>query len=285
VTDFPAGFGSDSKWQEDFQITRRWAEDGIIGADVMSTTDADAQFKAGAGGAVVQTINNFGAVEALLKQNNEGAELEIYVNDPAIREKKDGYAKTDFKAWNFLCIPKTAPAAKRDKAMRFMNWLFEDRANHDLFQYGIKGKNWEEAKDAGGAAINNTVSTVGMEAYSFPAYELTWNSDFIRVQAASDPKVQEYTEYMYDVGRYVAIPYAEFTFDPQRTAALATAVNNATLGNGITLAQSYYLGQYANPVAAWNDVLAGRYANASLQAALKTIQEEVIYQLQAYLDR
>ena len=285
LKDFPAGFNQiDSKWQEDYEITRKWQRDGIISADVMSVTDADSQFEAGTGGTVVQSINNFSAVEARLKKNNPGAELEIYVNDPAIREKRENYAQTDYKAWNYLCIPKTVSESKVKSIMKFFDWLFASEENHDLFQYGIKGVHWDEAKDENGNAIKGTVDTMGYESYTFPAYELTWNTNYIRVQSASDPKVKEYMEYMYDEDRYVEILYSEFTFDPQRTTELANAVNNASLGNAISAARKYQLGQVNDPVNLWNSELQARYNDSSLQTAMKTIQKEIMTQLQEYID-
>ena len=285
LKDFPAGFNQvDSKWQEDYEITRKWQKDGIISADVMSVTDADSQFEAGTGAAVVQSINNFSAVEARLKKNNPGAELEIYVNDPAIREKRENYAQTDFKAWNYLCVPKTVSQEKLDNIMKFFDWLFASEENHDLFQYGIKGVHWDVAKDANGNEIKGTVDTMGYESYTFPAYELTWNSNYIRVQTASDPKVQEYMEYMFDMDRYVEILYSEFTFDSQRTSDLASAVNNASLATAISKARSYQLGQINDPVSSWNAELTSRYEDVALQTAMKTIQNEIKTQLQQYID-
>lgn len=285
LNEFPSGFnGIDSKWQEDYEITRRWKENGIISASVMSTTDSEAKFIAGMGGTVVQSIGNFSAVEARLKAQFPNAELEIYVNDPAIRDKRDNYAQTDYKAWNYLCVPKTVSKNKLDGIMKFMNWLFESQENHDLFQYGIKGKHWDVAKDENGKEIEGTVNTLGFESYTFPAYELTWNSNYIRVQSASDPKVMEYMRYMYDMDRYVEILYSEFRFDPQKTDALANAVNNATLGTAITTANAYQLGQVANPVSAWNAELSNRYNNTGLQSAMKIIQQEIKTQLQEYID-
>lgn len=282
---FPDGFnGTDAKWQEDYAITRRWKENGIISASVMGTTDASAQFEAGMGGAIVQSISNFSSVESRLKAEFPNAELEIYVNDPAIRDKREKYAQTDFKAWNYLCVPSTVSKKKLDGIMSFMNWLFESQENHDLFQYGIKGKHWDVAKDENGQEIAGTVNTVGYQSYTFPAYELTWNPSYIRVQSASDPKVMEYMRYMYDMDRYVEILYSEFRFDPQRTDSLANAVNNATLASAITKANGYQLGQVENPIPSWNAELANRYKNNSLQNAMKTIQEEIKKQLQDYID-
>ena len=285
MNSFPAGFNTtDTTWQSNFTLARRWAQDGIIDSDVLSTTDSDAQFKAGQGGCVVQSINNFSTVEAALQASTPGAELEIYVNDYAIRNKLSGYAQTDYKAWNYLCIPTAVGEAKRDMALKFMNWLFSSEENHDLFQYGIEGKHWEVAKDANGQEIEGTYTTQGMESYTFPAYELTWNQNFIRVNSASDPKVMEYMNYMYDSSRYVGILYSGFTFDHTATSQLTTALSNADLSNAKSEAVSYYLGQIEDPVTSWNSKLQARYSNTSLQSAVKVIKDSLMEQLQNCID-
>ncbi len=283
---YPSGFNTyDNKWQEDYLFARKWAEDGIIDPDVLSVSDSDARFKAGTGACVVQTINNFDTVEAAVKsQNGESAQLEIFVNEKALREKRMGYARTDFKAWNFLCVPKTVTSAKLEKCLTFMNWIFSSRENHDLFQYGIKGKHWDEAKDAGGNPIENTIVKSLTNSYAFPAYLLTWNPNFIRVSESSDPKVREYMEYMYDKNRYVEIPYSGFSFNLNRTPELTSALSNADIGANKSKEKSYLLGQNSDPITKWNAELSSRYSNTALQTALTTIKNEVIKQLQDYID-
>lgn len=154
-----------------------------------------------------------------------------------------------------------------------------------MFQYGIKGKHWKEVTDESGNAIEGTVETTGMESYTFPAYELTWNPKYIRVVRASDPKVMEYMKYMYDSSRYVGIIYSEFTFDHTATDALTTALSNADIANAKTEARSWYLGQVSDPVSSWQAKLTGRYENASLQSAIKVIKDELIRQLQDFIDK
>jgi len=88
ISEFPAGFNTgDDLWQENYLIARRWAEDAIISPNVLTTNDSDAQFRAGNGGAVVQSIGQFASVEQALKTNNANAELEIFVHNIALREK------------------------------------------------------------------------------------------------------------------------------------------------------------------------------------------------------
>ncbi|MDR2822675.1 MAG: hypothetical protein LBV58_03900 [Acholeplasmatales bacterium] len=285
INSYPAGFTTgDNRWQEQFQIASRWAKDEIIAKDVMSTTVSNANFLAGLGGSIVQTINNFSSYEAQLVAKNPGAELEIYVNNPVLREKRLGYQQTDFKAWNFLSIPKTVSLNKVKKIMKFFDWLFLTEENHDLFQYGIRGVNWDESKDSNNNYVPGTISNLGFSTYTFPAFELTWNPNFIRVQMASDPKVMEYSTFMYDITRYVRILYSEFTFDPNRTTLLSNAINNAELASNLTHRTAYFLGQVNNPITSWSNELSTRYSNNSLQEALRIIQEELILQLQTYID-
>lgn len=285
LSSFPAGFNAeDTSWTSNFTLARTWAEDGIIEKDVLQRNDSDAQFKAGKGGCVVQTINNFSSVESALKTANKEAELEIFVNNYTIRNKLKGYDQTDYKAWNFLCVPAAVGKDRCDMAMKFLNWIFESEEHHDLFQYGIKGTHWEVAKDASGKEIEGTVSTTGMASYTFPAYELTWNPNFIRVSSASDPKVMDYMKYMYDSSRYVGILYSEFTFDHTATTALTSALSNAGFSKAKTDARPYYLGQINDPVASWNALLKSRYQDASLQSAVKVVKDELIRQLQAFID-
>lgn len=285
MSSFPAGFNAEgTEWQDSYTIAKRWADDGIIDADVLQETGSDARFRAGEGGCVLQTINNFSAVESSLQASTPGAELEIYVADYASRNKLNGYAQTDFKAWNFLCVPVAVGDAKRDMVLEFMNWIFSSRENHDLFQYGIRGTHWDVAKDAEGNEIEGTVTRNGYEAYAFNAYLLTWNPNFIRVNNASDPKVIEYMEYMYDPDRYVGILYSEFTFDSTANDALTTALSNADISNAHDQAIPYYLGQVDDPITNWNALKQRFYNNTSMQSAVSTIKNEVMTQLQNYID-
>lgn len=285
LSEFPAGFNTgDDSWQTKYLIAKRWADDEIISKDVLTTNDSDAQFRAGNGGVVVQSIGQFASVEQALKQNVPGAELEIFVHNRALREKKTGYAQTDYKAWNFLSIPKTVSEAKKEKIMKFFDWLFKEEENHDLFQYGIKGKHWDEAKDEQGNAIPGTVTTVGKETYTFTPYVLTWNPNYIRVKYESDPKVLEYSQYMYDINRYTGILYSGFQFNTLATPQLSNALNNPIFASSMTATTRYYLGQIDNPVASWNNELNSRYSDNALQSDLIIIQQAIMEQLQAYID-
>jgi putative aldouronate transport system substrate-binding protein len=165
-----------------------------------------------------------------------------------------------------------------------MNWLFSSRENHDLFQYGIKGKHWNEAKDDAQNVIANTVQTSDENPYGLPAYLLTWNPTYIRYPYASDPKVFEYSEYLYDVSSYTGRLYPSFQFDHESTEVLKTALANPAFGTYRGQEVDYKLGVVANPVSSWSGILNQRYTNVSLQNSVKVIKAELKKQLQDYLD-
>lgn len=285
LSSFPDGFNSqDNTWQDNYATIRRWQVDGMLG-DVANETESVAKFKNGIAGAVLQSISNFNELENAIKAKDSSAELEIFIHDEKIRSKEAGVQSTDYRAWNYLAIPKSVSANKVPKIMKFFDWLFESRENHDLFQYGIKGVHWDEAKDAGGNYIENTVTTTGMQPYTFTAYLLTWNPTYIRVTYASDPKVMEYSQYMYDINRYTPKLYAGFVFATVgRSQEVATALNNPDISTARSNITAYQLGLVNDPVSKWQGNLTALQNNTSLQNALVVLQQDLKQQLQQYID-
>ncbi len=160
-----------------FEKARDWYQKGYVEKDVLSQKTAYDIFKAGKAASFSKGLDTYSDVVAQTLAYNPDAKIGYFVLSEAIRNKIPGYVATDFKAWNFLAVPVSSPNA--DKVMQFMNWLFEDQKNHDLFQYGIEGKHW--------VAVNDDKykypEEMDMAAnYSFPAYELTWNPTYLRVQ-------------------------------------------------------------------------------------------------------
>ena len=283
---FPAQFQSeDTSWQENYEIVRRWNVAGMMG-DVSNETEAYAKFKLGLAGSVIQSIDNFNEYEAAIKTQDSNAELEIFIHDTDIRNKAEGVQATDYRAWNYLAIPKNVPEAKVEKIMKFFDWLFASREHHDLFQYGIKGINWDEAKDDSGNYIENTVTTLGFEPYTFTAYLLTWNPTYIRLPYASDPKVLEYSSYMYSIERYSPQLYSGFVFSTVgRPSEVTTALNNPDIASAKSDTTAYQLGLVNNPVSSWQGYLDSLRNNTSLQNSLTIIQRDLITQFNEYLEK
>ena len=66
--------------------------------------------------------------------NALGGELGVYVYNENMRNGKS-FVAGPLTAWNFLCVPQQS--TKKDQAMQFLNWLFENRDNHDLFELSL----------------------------------------------------------------------------------------------------------------------------------------------------
>lgn len=277
---YPAPFNTtNTAWQEHVVRAREWYENGWIYSDVLSETDYVTQFLAGQYGSIFRDVNEYSTYLNALKQVDPNAELEIYIPDKNMREKKEGVLSSSFQAWNFLGIPTFSN--DKDLAVLFLDWLFESRENHDLFQYGIEGIHWNKIDNAETGSYQ--ISTEGCEKYAFDAYTLTWNPTYLRMPADWSEKATAYKLYVDNLTTYVKSPYAGFRFD-----ASVDAVKNALLNPDIAAAASqgipYRLGVIENTVANYAAMQQGWYNNETLQADLLTIKNELKRQLQEYVN-
>ena len=60
---------------------------------------------------------------------------------------KPGAIRTDFRANNSVVIP--ASSKNIDRTMKFLDWLYSSKDNHDLFELGIEGEHWIKDGDNG----------------------------------------------------------------------------------------------------------------------------------------
>ncbi|KRE32654.1 ABC transporter substrate-binding protein [Paenibacillus sp. Soil522] len=64
-----------------------------------------------------------------------------------VRDMKPGALRTDFRSVNSVVIPVSSKYA--DRTMKFIDWLFSSKENHDLFELGIEGEHWIKDGDNG----------------------------------------------------------------------------------------------------------------------------------------
>jgi putative aldouronate transport system substrate-binding protein len=91
--------------------------------------------------------------------------------------------------------------------MKFFDWLFSSRDNHDLFEYGIPGKHWQPVGD------NQIKLLDDSKNYNFPGYEFTWNPSMIRLNSDLDDTVKKYFEYSAKPDTYYLSGLRKFQFD------------------------------------------------------------------------
>ncbi len=189
---------------------REWYKKGYLEKDVISQKDPGGFFKAGKFAAVAADTANFLATNNELKAKVPGAEGELVYLVPGIMEGKPQSLLSDFKAWNFATIP--ASSKNADRVMKFFDWLNASQDNHDLFELGIKGKDWEPVGD------NQYKVPDGVDpatVYNFPGYMLTWNPNFIRTNADLPATVVHINEYLGNTNNFVKSPFSEFSLNAE----------------------------------------------------------------------
>lgn len=265
---FPAPYNKNTRTDRAVNKLTKWA--AYTQPD--SQTENDAKTNLFFPGKVAATESNIGnyteydnAVKAL------GGELGVYVYNPLMREGKP-FVSAPLTAWNFLCVPQQS--TKKDQAMKFLDWLFTNSANHDLFELGIEGEDWE-------AVGEDEYRKLDGSTYSFPGFEMTWNPNFIRTNSGLPDDAKAIVKYGNDPDTYIASPIAGFTFDNTATPELQTAFA------AVSVIQTEYqpqimLGLTKDPAAA--QALVDEYYQKAEAAGLETIRQAVQDQLQAFLD-
>lgn len=265
---FPAPYNTNTRTDRAVNKLTKWAQ--YSQPDAQTEDDPKTNlFYAGKVAAIEGNISGYtdyaNAVETL------GGELGVYVYTEGMRNGEP-FVSAPLTAWNFLCVPQQS--TKKDQAMQFINWLFEDAANHDLFELGIEGEDWE-------AVGEDEYRKIEGSNYSFPGYEMTWNPNFIRTNADLPEDAKAITKYGNDPDTYITSPIAGFTFDNTATPELQTAYA------AVSAIQTEYqpqimLGLTKDPAAA--QALVEEYYQKAEAAGLETIRQAVHDQLQAFLD-
>lgn len=265
---FPAPYNTNTRTDRAVNKLTKWAQ--YTQPDAQTEDDVQGNlWNAGKIAAMEGNISGYqnyaDAAEAL------GGEVGVYVYTEGMRNGEP-FVEAPQTAWNFLAVPQQS--TKKDQAMQFINWLFEDSANHDLFELGIEGEDWE-------AVGEDEYRKIDGSNYTFPGYELTWNPNFIRTNADLPDDAKEIVKYGNDPATYLPSPIAGFTFDNTATPELQTAYA------AVSAIQTEYqpqimLGLTRDPAAA--EALVQEYYEKAEAAGLETIRQAVQDQLQAFLD-
>ncbi len=184
-------FGGEDFWKKKVEVSREWNK--YCEKDSLNQADPGALFQIGKAAAYIDTVDAVPKFNAILKTNAPEAELGVYIHEDAARNMEKGVYTATVVASNCLCIP--ASSDKIDRTVSFLNWLFESKENHDLFEYGIEGVHWEAIGDDQYKLPEGVSATTN---YNPNGWNLTWNPNYYRFSA-------DYTEY--------ALAYAQFSTD------------------------------------------------------------------------
>lgn len=238
--------------------------------DVLNQQDQEGVFQSGAGGAYIGTLDDYEKVDQLLNSQVESAELGVYIISEDIRERRDAAIVSNYRANNYVCIP--ASSRHVEETVRFLDWLFTSRENHDLFEYGVEGVHWR----AEGEERYEQIPDEEGEYYLFPGYTLTWNSHYVRFPADMPEEILDYKEYELAESTYREHSLKDFSFDD-------TNVKNEMRKVVQIFREVWPLlhnGLLENPGEAMRAAVREAKANG-----LDAILEELKRQLQEYLDK
>jgi putative aldouronate transport system substrate-binding protein len=159
--------------------------------------------------------------------------------------------------------------------MAFIDWIFQSRENHDLFELGIEGEDWQ--------AVGNEEyrDLTPANKYLFPGFEMTWNPNYIRTDTNYPDSVKAIFKYQNNPDTYIPSPIPGFTFNNEADSNLRTAYA-AVAGIQSTYRPILMLGLAGTPEqtkAALNE-----YYTRLKSAGLDVIRQAVIDQVQKHLD-
>jgi putative aldouronate transport system substrate-binding protein len=203
-----------------------------------------------------------------LKKVVPNGDLEpFFYTSQDIADMKPGAIRTDFRANNSVVIP--ASSKNIDRTMKFLDWLYSSKDNHDLFELGIEGEHWIKDGDNGYKTTDKTSN------YLFQGYELTWNPNLSRINTDNDPETIKFLQYTMDKNSYYQVPLAGFIFDTKPVATEIAQIKPKLQETADILMTGLEpkwkeFAQKANKQ--WRDM------------GLEKVRAEVIKQVQAYLD-
>ena len=183
---------------------RKFYTDGIFDPDILAITNGTAAIESGKYAIVATT--DFGVPaqnQANLAKNVPGAEYEAVT----FWSTKPGDYVSDFKAWNFLAVPKVSK--NKDLAVKFLNWAMASQDNYDLLAYGIKGTNWEPVG-------TDSYKSLGSDYTYFP-YAWIWNTTYDRI-TANTPEEKALNKFLRVASNFTADKLTGFTWDPTPVA-------------------------------------------------------------------
>ena len=267
---FPAPYNTNTRSARAINDLTKWAQY----TQPNSVSEEDATNNLFYTGLVAAVEGNISGYENFKREIEkiEGAKLGMFIYEDNLRNMEPGYYVTSGQtAWNFLCVPYYSKNV--DAAMKFIDWLFQSPENHDLFELGILGEDFE-LNEAG-----EYTKLAPANLYNFPGYELTWNPNFIRTNAALEDDVKALVNYMNNPASYVGSVMDGFVFDTQATPELVNAYA------AVSAIQSEYIRPLMHGVyGAETEAKLQEYWAKASAAGIDVIQKAVCDQVQAFLD-
>ena len=263
--DFPKGFDYDFGMDR-FKLYQEWNQ--YLDKDSIACLDATTPFQNGRAAAITSTTEEWFNHQVKTKENVPEAEVDLFLDNPRLANMEDGAIATSYLANNCICIPEVSK--KKEKAVRFLDWIFSSQENNDLLTLGIEGKHWKSVTDT-------TYEKLDTE-YQFPSYTLSLNPNFVKFEANIPENILEYREYGLREESYKATPLAGFVLDQIPITTELAKINAVNSNITTAMAHGILPKGYKSVVELKKDNIEECY-----QKGLRVIIEEVERQVNAFL--
>ena len=223
--DFPEG------WNRDFAMDRfekfaQWYEEGYMIADSLTVTDANTPFWSGQAASMIGTLDDVENNSRNIPDYSPEAVIGEFIYDEGIREMKDGSVPTTFAGNNGLCIPEGSK--KIDTTMRFLDWMFGSKENHDLFELGVEGADYEMNSDG-------TYTAKTVYPANWAGYGMTWNPNYVTFSDLVQGTDLEYRTWELDEKSAVAQPITGFAFNASDVEVSSLVAQVKAVANKVAL--------------------------------------------------
>ncbi len=106
--------------------------------------------------------------------------------------------------------------------MKFYDWLFASQANHDLFEYGVEGVQW----NAVGDNQYETIPDENGKTYNFDAFVLSWLPSMTRYAVSTPEDVVAYLKVLADPSTFFKDPGSGFSFVDENVSSEAAKISS-----------------------------------------------------------
>lgn len=209
--------------------------DGILFKDLLAVQDNQEIGRTGK--AAVIAGNDFGVasdIRTALVSNVPGGEYEGVSFFPTEPGKK----VSNFKMWNFICIP--SASKNKERAMMFLNWA-NSKEGYDLLAFGIEGDHWKQGPES------DLYTDISQGRWRFFPYAWIWNPKLSRIDTTmNEPQAIKYIRLAKKAEHWIPSIIAGFSFDAtpvQNEVAQYTAIENkyySAIMNGVVDPDEYW---------------------------------------------
>ncbi|GHV53062.1 hypothetical protein AGMMS49579_11240 [Spirochaetia bacterium] len=272
--DFPA------PWNRDFAVDRfekfaEWTKKGYSSPDSLTVRDAATPFFVGQAASYIGTLDDVETILRTMPDYSPEAVLGDFIYDENIRNMRPGSIPSTLAGNNGLAVPESSK--KKDAVMRFMDWLFASKENHDLFELGIQGKDYSINSDG-------TFKAITTYPAAWPGYGFTWNPNYVTYSEYITGKNREYRDYERKDTSFALQPVVGFSFDQSDVKIASTVAQVKAVSDKVALTKLHgILSDGTRTFSSAKEMMNTNIAEC-YKAGLQIIQDELARQIQANLD-